>query len=308
MDYKKIIKSRKTRVALLKLLNWIPDKPMLYIQYYVKFGRVLNLRNPKRFTEKLQWYKLYYRNPLMTQCAGKNQVREYVKSKGYEYILNEQYGVFSNVNEINFDKLPNQFVIKATVGAAGQQVLVCTDKSKLDLEAVKKRLSSWVSKHPERPHKNAGREWAYNNIKEELVVEKYINSSMCKHGLLSYKIFCFHGKAEFLYVIADIKDGFFDAGYGIYSTAFEKLPYNRVGETSLQLGEGKPENFEKMIEIAEQLSVGFPHVRVDLYNVNGKIIFGEMTFYNDSGYMKYDPDDFDYEVGKLFVLPEKSNE
>jgi len=306
MDYKKIIKSRKTRVALLKLLNWIPDKMMLHIQYYVKFGRKLNLKDPRRFTEKLQWYKLYYRNPKMTQCAGKNQVREYVKGKGLEHILNEQYGVFKNANEIDFDVLPEQFVIKATVGSAGQQVLICRDKAKLDVDAAKAKMSTWISGHPDRPKKNAGREWAYNNIKEELVVEKYIDASSCGHGLLSYKIFCFHGKAEFLYVIADVQDGYFDAGYGIYSTKFERLPVNRVGEVSLTLEQEKPDNLEEMIRIAEKLSEDFPHVRVDLYNIEGNIIFGEMTFYNDSGYMKYDPDEFDFEIGKLFVLPEKS--
>jgi hypothetical protein len=106
-------------------------------------------------------------------------------------------------------------------------------------------------------------------------------------------------------VIADIKDGFFDAGYGIYSPEFEQLPYNRIEEASLQLEEGKPENFDEMIKIAERLAEDFPHVRVDLYNIKGRIIFGEMTFYNDSGYMKYDPDEFDYLAGEKFVLPEK---
>lgn len=305
MDYKKIIKSRELRLLVLRFLNIVPDKAMLKLQYRIKFGRRLELKNPRRFSEKLQWYKLYYRDPIMTQCAGKHDVRQYVKDKGLEYILNGQIGVYDSVDEINFSSLPERFVIKATVGAAGRQVLVCTDKKNSDIDAIRERIRGWMYKNTDKSRKNAGREWAYNNVKQRLVVEEYIDSSACKNGLLSYKIFCFGGRAKFLYVIADIKDGFFDAGYGIYSNKFEKLPYTRVGEEHLVLEQAKPENFEEMISVAETLAEGFPHVRVDLYNVEGKIIFGEMTFYNDSGYMKYDPDEFDFIAGEMFELPEK---
>lgn len=305
MDYKKIFKSRTLRLAILKLFDFVPDKMMVKFQYRIKYGRKLDLKNPKRFSEKLQWYKLYYQDPVMTQCAGKQDVRSYVKEKGLESILNEQFGVYECADQIDFDSLPQQFVVKATVGSAGRQVLVCTDKDKLDWQVAKKRIDSWMYRHPEKPRKNAGREWAYNNVKQQLVVEKYIDSSACKNGLLSYKIFCFNGKAKFLYVIADIKEGFFDAGYGIFSPTFERLPYDRVGEERLKLEQEKPENFEEMIRIAEKLAEVFPHVRVDLYNVEGKILFGEMTFYNDSGYMKYNPDEFDFIAGDMFELPEK---
>ncbi len=305
MDYKSIIKSRAIRVKLLKLLDFVPDKLMIKLQYKIKFNRNIDLKNPKRLTEKLQWYKLYYHDPIMTQCAGKLDSREYVSNKGLDYILNEQYGVYKKADEIDFDALPNQFVIKATVGAASQQVYVCTDKSKDNWHELKEKINGWMYKNPDKPRKNPGREWAYNNIKQRLVVEKYIDSSMCKNGLLSYKIFCFNGKAKFLYVIADVKEGYFDAGYGIYSTKFERLHYNRAGEVSLELLEDKPENLEEMILVAEKLADGLPHVRVDLYNIQGKIIFGEMTFYNDSGYMKYDPDEFDFIAGDMFELPEK---
>ncbi len=305
MDYKKLIKSRKVRLAILKALNLIPDRAMIRLQYRIKFNQKINLKNPKRFSEKLQWYKLYYHDPVMTQCAGKHESRAYVESRGLAHILNPQLGVYRSADEIDFEALPDRFVIKATVGAAGQQVFVCTDKSTVDWDELKKKINGWMYKNPDKPRKNAGREWAYNHIPQRIVVEDYIDSSACRHGLLSYKIFCFDGKAEFLYIIADIKDGFFDAGYGIYSPDFERLPYNRVGEVALELKEGKPENWEEMIEIAEKLAEGFPHVRVDLYNVEGKILFGEMTFYNDSGYMKYDPDEFDFIAGEMFRLPEK---
>lgn len=312
MDYKKIIKSRKVRVALLNALNFIPDKPIVKLQYRIKFGRKLNLKNPTRLTEKLQWYKLYYHDPKMTICAGKNDVRDYVVEKGLSHILNEQFGVFESAKDIDFDSLPNRFVIKETKGSSAEKVFVCTDKSKLDIEKIRAEVDSWIERDSNKypvdswKRRNAGREWVYNGIESKLVVEKYIDSSNCKNGLLSYKIFCFNGEPRFVYVIADVKEGFYDAGYGIFSTDFEKLPYNRVGEVSLKLEQQKPENWEEMMEIARKLSADFPHVRVDLYNVEGKIIFGELTFYNDSGYMKYDPDEFDFIAGDMFELPQKN--
>lgn len=305
INYQNIIKNRSTRVRILKLFSWLPDEVMVKLQYRIKFGRKLNLKDPKRFTEKIQWYKLFYHDPKMTQCAGKNHVRDYITSKGLGYILNERYGVYEKAEEIDFDSLPNRFVIKATIGAASQTVFVCLDKSKYTKEDIINKISGWIPKDSKKTRKNSGREWAYYNVKPEYVVEKYIDSSSCPNGLLSYKIFCFNGKPQFVYLIADIKEGFFDADYGIVSTSYEKLPYVRVGAEHLELKQRKPENFDEMIHIAEILSGEFPHVRVDLYNVNGKIIFGEMTFYNDSGYMRFDPDEFDYIAGDMFKLPEK---
>lgn len=305
-DYKKIIKSRRARVRFLRLFRWIPDETMVKLQYRIKFGRKLDLKNPKRFTEKLQWYKLYYYNPLMTTCAGKNKVRDYVKSKGLERILNEQYGVYSTAEEIPFEKLPDEFVLKATVGSASQQVMIVRDKSKLDLEETRKKVNSWLELYPnDGTRMHVGREWPYDGVKTEIIAEKYIDSSMCPEGLVSYKIFCFNGKPRFVYMIVDLKAGYFDADYGIYTPDFEKLPYNRVCEANLVPTTTKPENWDEMIKIAETLSSEFPHVRVDLYNVQGKIIFGELTFFNDSGYMRYDPDEFDFIAGDWFKLPEK---
>lgn len=128
MNYKKIIKSRETRIKLLSLLNFIPDKTMIKLQYYIKTGRRLNLKHPQRYTEKLQWYKLYYRDPLMQQCSDKYDVREYVKSKGLGHILNECYGVYERVEDIDFDSLPNQFVLKDTLGGGGNSVIICRKK------------------------------------------------------------------------------------------------------------------------------------------------------------------------------------
>lgn len=306
-NYKKLIKDRRSRVKFLQHFHWVSDKVMIKLQYRIKFGRKLNLKKPRRFTEKLQWYKLFYYNPLMPICAGKNKVRDYVKSKGLDYILNEQYAVYSSPDEIDFSLFPNKFVLKATVGSASQQVYVCTDKSKIDEKEIREKVKKWLELYPNNgKRKHVGREWPYDAVKTEIIAEKYIDSSACPDGLVSYKIFCFNGKPGFVYMIVDLKDGYFDADYGIYSPSFERLPYNRVCEANLEPHATKPQNWDEMIQIAETLSDGFPHVRIDLYNVNGKIIFGEMTFFNDSGYMKYNPDEFDFVAGDMFELPNKT--
>ena len=130
MNYKKIIKSQNLRFKILNCFSWVPDKLMVKIQYKIKTGRKLNLNNPTRFTEKLQWYKLYYRNQVMHKCVDKYEVREYVKSKKLEKILNELYGVYDKPEEIDFEKLPKKFVVKTSAGSGGQNVFICNDKNK----------------------------------------------------------------------------------------------------------------------------------------------------------------------------------
>ena len=144
MDHKSLIKNRNTRLKILSLLNWIPDKYMVKLQYRIKTGRKLNLKNPRRYTEKLQWYKLYHRDPLMAQCADKYAVHEYVKSKGLENILNEIYEVYDDVNYIDFEKLPNQFVLKKTNGGGGNDVIICKDKSKLNIKSNLENMKTWT--------------------------------------------------------------------------------------------------------------------------------------------------------------------
>ena len=137
MDYKKIIKNQTTRLKILRLLSFVPDRLMLKIQYFIKFKRRLNLNNPRRFTEKIQWYKLYYKNPLMIKCADKNDVREYVKSKGLEKYLIPCYGVYNSPEEIDWDSLPNQFVMKDTLGSGGHSVQIIKDKEHENLNMLR---------------------------------------------------------------------------------------------------------------------------------------------------------------------------
>lgn len=299
-DYKKIIKNRNTRNRILSLFNWLPDKEMLKLQYFIKFGRKLNFNNLKRLTEKIQWYKLYYHDPLMNICADKYRVREYINKNNLNSILNELYAVYDDADKIDFSELPNRFVMKCTFGVASQQVKIVLNKKEEDLERLRNVAKEWLKNGIVL--KNSGREWAYNNIKKRIIFEKYIDSSNCKNGLISYKIFCFNGKPSFVYLVADVKEGYFDADYGVYNINLNKINCERVGATHLKLNQEKPANWSEMLKIAEKLSKPFPHVRVDLYNVEGKILFGELTFYNDSGYMKYNPDKYDYIFGNMFDI------
>lgn len=301
MDYKRILSSQSLRRKILRMLSFIPDKPMIKLQYRLKMGRKLDLKNPRRFTEKLQWYKLYYKNPLMIQCVDKYDVREYVKNKGLEDILIPCYGVFDSADDIDWDSLPNKFVMKDTLGGAGNSVIIVKDKTKEDISELKRRATEWtrIKAHV----KSDGREWPYYSGKNHrIIIEQFINSGSSKVGLIDYKFFCFGGSTEFIYVMGDREVGE-KVKVRLMDREFKKLPVVRVGDADI--GDvKKPENYDLMLGIAERLGKVFPHVRVDLYNIKGKILFGELTFYNASGYMKYDPDSFDLEIGKKFILEE----
>lgn len=304
IDYKKIIKSRKLRLAVLRILSFIPDKWMLKLQYRIKMGKKLNLKNPESYNEKLQWYKLYYRNPLMPKCVDKGDVRGYVRDCGCGKTLNECYGIYDRVEDIDFDALPDKFVVKDTLGGGGNSVVIVKAKSELDIPALKKQLSSWIK---ENAHvKDAGREWPYNSGRAHgrIIIEKYIESDD-KLGLVDYKFFCFNGRAEYMFVIAERVLGE-SASLDIYDRDFNKLPYRRSGKNNISVDFEKPENFEKLRSAAEKLSAAFPHARVDMYDQNGKIVFGELTFFSGSGYSTYEPEEFDYIMGEKFVLPQRN--
>ncbi|TYS69701.1 carbonic anhydrase [Sutcliffiella horikoshii] len=299
MNYKKLIPSQKLRLELLKFLDFLPDKLMIKLQYRLSTGRRLNIKKPTRFTEKIQWYKLFYRKQLMVKCSDKYDVREYVASKGYSDILVPLYGVYDRAEDIVFDELPNQFVLKTTNGSHTN--IICEDKSKLDIEVAKKKLNQWLNAWEGK----VGREWAYHEIKPKIICEKLLEKDQ-NNDLVDYKFFCFNGQPFSLYVIVErfLKDGI---KLGIFDTSFNKLPYKRIDIPALKRDIKKPRNFERMLKIAKDLSVDFPHVRVDLYNIDGVIYFGELTFYNGSGYKGYVPDEFDFELGKQFVLPKSIN-
>lgn len=296
--YKKIIRSRKLRFKILSALRFIPDEPMLKLQYRIKCGRKLNLKDPKRYTEKLQWYKLYYRDPVMQQCADKYQVREYVKSKGLSHILNDLYAVFDSPEDICLDSLPDQFVLKLSNGSGTN--LLCQDKRLLDLEKVKQQFRDYYA----QSGASAGREWVYNTGKKPVVIaEQYLEDSLCKDGsLCDYKIMCFDGEPYCIIChydrLQDHKSNIYDLDWADFGVTGN---YPR-GEN----GVPKPDKLDEMLSIAGKLSQGFPSVRVDLYSINGNIYFGELTFFHCSGYVRYTPDSFDFDLGEKFKLPERN--
>lgn len=296
MNYKKIIRNQKIRLMVLKFMKWVPDSIMVRLQYRISVGFWPNLKHPQRFTEKLQLYKLKYRNPIMHQCVDKFEVREYVKSKGLEYILNDIYGVYDDARDINFANLPVEFVAKTTDGTGGFNVKLVTDKSRLDEKVFREELNSWLGIKDINP----GREWAYTGIrKPRIIIEKLLKQNEAGAGSLhDYKFFCFDGEVKFLYYMADRKDGV--VSLAILDPGFNRLPYSRSDERDLTESPIKPHNFDEMLKVARILSEGFPHVRVDLYNINDKIIFGELTFYDGSGYFHFTPDDFDFKAGEYF--------
>lgn len=301
MNYKKIIKSRAVRIKIMQTMSFIPDKWMVSLQYKIKTGRKLNLKNPQRFTEKLQWYKVYYRDPIMKQCVDKYEVRKYVEECGLGSILNECYGVYSSPDEIDFGKLPDSFVLKDTLGGGGNSVIIVPDKSKLIVEQAKQQMAQWVAESTSAKH--PGREWVYDGMPHRIIAEKYISSNPETGGLIDYKFFCFGGRVAYLYVMGNRKNGL---KVGIYDREFRKLDAYISYDEKMETEAKKPENFEEMCEIAEKLSAKFPHARIDLFDQNRVITFGEITFFSGSGYTLFNPDEFDFQLGDFFQLPQNT--
>lgn len=294
MNYKKIVKSQQLRFIILRLLFFIPDSLMLRWQYKIKMGRRLNLKNPERYTEKLQIYKMHYRNPILPVCVDKYEVRSYVMSCGLEYILNELYGIYYNPEDIALEKLPQQFIIKTTDGTGGENVFICKERNKLDIPQLLKLLNSWKNKK----NINAGREWAYTGIaNSRYIVEKYLENDPVE-GLFDYKFFVFNGK---VFCIQLDKDRYTAHKRNIYDKDWNLLNVTCTYPNVRDEVE-KPFCWKEMVGIAEKLGEAFPFVRVDLYLVDSKVYFGELTFYPGSGYEGYIPDDFDYILGRQFDI------
>lgn len=298
MDYKKIIKNQDIRFKILHFLRFVPDSLIIKIQYRIKLGRKLNLKNPQRYSEKLQWYKLKYRTPLMTKCADKYGVREYIESKGLKHILNKLYAVYDEVDEINLDKLPKKFVIKTTNGS-GTNIL-CKDKTKISICEIKKLLNKWIK----RDYFAAGREWAYKDVIPRIVVEEYLEDEKNQfEGINDYKFICFNGKPK--YIVFDV-DRQVNHKRNIYDINWNFIDVN-TDHPNFGDCVAKPEGLDEMLKVVKILAKDFPCVRVDLYWVNGKVYFGELTFYPWTGYVQFDSDEFDFILGKQFTLPKIKN-
>lgn len=296
--YKKFL-SKRLRFAILRFFKFVPDKQMIQFQYWMKLHRKLNLKNPRRYTEKIQYYKLYYRNEKMPICVDKYRVREYLESKGLSNILVKLYGVYEKVEDIPFETLPNKFVLKTSNGSGTN--IICRDKNKLS----KEKILANVNKFLKQSSASAGREWAYAMGVPKVIIEELLEDHNSLDGAIwDYKYLCFNGKPE--YVVLDI-DRFTNHKRNIYDVEWIDQhvisDHPCIDDRTFE----KPKNYERMVEIATKLSEDFPAVRVDLYNINGRIYFGELTFFPWSGYVQFNPDSFDFEMGKKFRLPEKES-
>ena len=296
MNYKKVVRSQQSRFTILRLLAWVPDSLMLRLQYRMKMGFWPNFTHPTRYTEKLQLYKMRYRNPVMYQCVDKYEVHKYVEKKGLGNILNNIYGIYDKVEDIDFAKLPSKFVAKTTGGGGGENVAVVRDASNTDLEALRAKLDLWQKDMGA----SYGREWAYDGIKKNrIIIEELLEDDENADGSIDdYKMMCFDGKFKSLWIdkgrYSDHHRGFWDENLNFLPNVFSDHDTFKEPPTL-------PYNMNEMVKIAEKLSADFPYARVDLYNIRGRIVFGEITFYPWSGYVKFTPDEFDYELGGYFT-------
>jgi len=235
---------------------------------------------------------MHYRNSILHKCVDKYEVRSFVESRGCTDNLVKLYGVWDDASKINFSELPNQFVLKTTNGGGGEDVVLVRDKSKINQQEIVKFLNDKLKKEV-----NGGREWAYTGIANPRIIceELLVNKDNPEAGVEDFKILCFSGDPK--YIIVD-KDRYIDHRRNFYTTDWERISVTTDHE-QFESDYPKPKNFEKMLEIARNLSADFPFVRVDLYNVDGKIYFGELTFYPWTGYVQFSPDSFDYELGAL---------
>lgn len=276
------------------MLSFVPDDVMLKWQYRIKFGRLPNFKNPTKYSEKIQLYKMLYRNPVMSECVDKIAVRDYISRLGLENILIKQYGIYERADDIPFNLLPPKFVIKTNDGSGGNNVLICKDRDSLDVMATVKKVNSWLN----IKDINAGREWAYTGIKSsKIIVEEFLEPSDSTSSVIEdFKFFCFDGQP---YMVQVDSDRYTDHRRNFYDLEWQpidiELSYPRTDKNVK-----RPDEFNKMLEVVRIISNSFPHVRVDLYNVDGKIYFGEMTFYPGSGYEKFLPEEFDETLGKVF--------
>lgn len=278
------------------LLNWMPDELYIKIKYKLSMGYWPDLKNPQTFNEKLQWLKLYDRNPLYTTLVDKYAVRQYIAEKiGEEYLIPLVGGPWKNADEIDFDALPEQFVLKCNHDSGG--VIVCKDKSKLDVKAAKTLLNKRLNTN----FYYANREWPYKNVEPCIIAEKYMADA--NGELQDYKFFCFDGQPKLLYVCTErntergLRTTFFDLNW-------KKLPIKRDFPIS-DMEIGKPSCFDEMIEVAKNLAAISPYVRIDLYDIEGKPCFGEFTLYPGSGMRFIDPPEWNEKLGSWITLPEQ---
>jgi len=282
----------------LGFLNWLPDAVYLKGCFRARMGYKLDLGNPKTFNEKLQWLKLYDRNPAYTQMVDKYAVREYIKNTiGEEYLI-PLLGVWDSFDEIDFDALPEQFVLKTNHDSG--TVVICKDKKTFDIEAARKKINGRINYN----YYHLWREWPYKNVKSRIIAERYMQDkdSDC---LNVYKIFNFSGIPTLVQTIQNDKTP--DETIDYYDSQWQLLDLRQNFPNS-QNPLPCPEGFDEMISLASTLSVDFAFIRTDFYSINGRVYFSEFTFYSDAGFASFHPIEWDITLGNLINLPTKNDQ
>ena len=287
---------RRFALRHLRKMRFLPSKLYVHIHYEYFTGNKLDLASPKDFNEKIEWYKVFYRPQILNILVDKHKVRDFVKEKIGEQYLNDQIGVYDKGEDIPFNELPDKFVLKAN--HTNNCNLIVTDKSTLDRNKVVNLSNKWLRKSQ---YHRRGQEWAYKDVQPKLVIEKYLEQPGRK-SLVDYKFYCFNGQAKFIDVHVDRDD---DHQQGCFDLDFNLLPFGKsTTYASISNDIEKPTNLDEMVRIANVLSQNLPFVRVDLYAIAGKTIFGELTFYPSDARKAFYPPEYNRVVGDYFILPE----
>lgn len=278
-------------------LRTLTDQQYIEKTYKERFGKDIDLVDPKGYGEKLQWMKLFYRNEKMPICSDKYRVREYLKECGLEYLANEVIGVYKDARDIDFDSLPDKFVAKANHGSGWN--LICKDKSQLDWKGTVKLMNSWLK----LDLSVFGREWNYHEIEPRIVIEKYIEHE----PLNDYKYMCFNGEPLYMQLNNDYEGKHYVDFYDLETWTQIPVTYSAYKMSDRHIE--KPAQFDEMMELARKLSKPFPFVRVDFYNFDNTIILGELTFFPGGGLWPFAPMEKGYNesIGALMKLPEANH-
>ncbi|WP_416145247.1 ATP-grasp fold amidoligase family protein [Planococcus koreensis] len=277
-------------------LKWLPDLTYLKLMYRARTGEKLNMDEPVTFNEKIQWLKVYDRNPLYPQLVDKYEVRNYISSKIGEDYLIPLIGVYNHVDEIDFGTLPDSFVLKCTHDSGG--VVICKDKGSFDLHAAKEKLE----RHMAINYYWTKREWPYKYVTPKIVCEKYMVDESGLE-LKDYKIFCFQGVPKMIQVDFDRFQGH---KRNLYTPAWQYIAASIEYPTDPDKKINKPQQLDQMLDLAGALSNGFPHVRVDFYSINERVYFGELTFHHGSGIEKFEPGSLEVRMGEWIKIPPDS--
>lgn len=279
------------------VLNLLSDEAYTKLKYRIVMGKAIDLKDPQTFTEKLNWLKLHDRNPRYISLVDKWEVMGYVRERiGSRYCV-EKYGVWDSFDEIDFSLLPNQFVLKCTHDSGS--AFVCKDKSKMDVQTAKQ----FIEKSLAYNYYWYNREWPYKKIRPRILAEAYLSDAV-QNGIADYKFFCFDGKPQFLFIATGRAEG--DTRFDFFDMEFNWIPVKQHYQNA-DVRPQKPECFDEMCCLAEKLSDGLKHVRVDFFQANGLVYFGELTFFHFGGYEKFEPEQYDCKFGRLLKLPIEAN-